>query len=95
MLIAAVIAFCLILLVLAFLAPRLSRYFQEAGDKPLSRRPAGRQQGSGTPWPLVAEAVQQLPQGNQQERFGGAKGTREDTGLTGVSSASMSTREPT
>jgi hypothetical protein len=36
MLIAAVIAFCLVLLVLAFLAPRLSRYFQEAGEKPLS-----------------------------------------------------------
>jgi hypothetical protein len=35
MLIAAVIAFCLILLVLAFLAPRLSRYFQRAGDKPM------------------------------------------------------------
>jgi hypothetical protein len=35
MLIAAVIAFCIVLLVLAFLAPRLSRHFQEAGDKPL------------------------------------------------------------
>ena len=35
MLIAAVIAFCLVLLVLAFLAPRLSRHFQKAGDKPL------------------------------------------------------------
>ncbi len=35
MLILAVIAFCLVLLVLAFLAPRLSRYFQRAGDKPL------------------------------------------------------------
>jgi len=35
MTIAAIIAFCLVLLVLAFLAPRLSRYFQKAGDKPL------------------------------------------------------------
>ena len=35
MLIAAVIVFCIVLLVLAFLAPRLSRYFQRAGDKPL------------------------------------------------------------
>ena len=35
MLIAAIIVFCIILLVLAFLAPRLSRHFQKAGDKPL------------------------------------------------------------
>lgn len=35
MLIAAIIVFCLVLLVLAFLAPRLSRYFQRAGEKPL------------------------------------------------------------
>jgi hypothetical protein len=35
MLIAGVIAFCVVLLVLAFLAPRLSTYFQKSGDKPL------------------------------------------------------------
>ena len=35
MLIAAIIAFCIVLLILAFLAPRLSRHFQKAGDKPL------------------------------------------------------------
>ena len=35
MLIAAIAAFCVILLVLAFLAPRLSTHFQKAGDKPL------------------------------------------------------------
>ena len=35
MLIAAIIVFCVILLVLAFLAPRLSRHFQKAGDKPM------------------------------------------------------------
>lgn len=32
---AAIIGFCVLLLILAFLAPRLSRYFQRAGDKPL------------------------------------------------------------
>jgi Family of unknown function (DUF6411) len=32
---AAIIGFCALLLVLAFLAPRLSRYFQRAGEKPL------------------------------------------------------------
>ena len=42
MLIAGIIVFCIILLVLAFLAPRLSRHFQKAGDKPLELgRPAG------------------------------------------------------
>jgi len=35
MLIGAIIAFCVVLLVLAFLAPRLSTYFQKSGDKPL------------------------------------------------------------
>jgi hypothetical protein len=31
----AIIGFCLLILILAFLAPRLSRYFQRAGEKPL------------------------------------------------------------
>ncbi len=35
MLTAAIIGFCLILVVVAFLAPRLSRHFQRAGEKPL------------------------------------------------------------
>jgi hypothetical protein len=46
MLIAAIIAFCLVLLVLAFLAPRLSRYFQKAGDEPVS---LGQRAGSKAP----------------------------------------------
>lgn len=36
MLIAAVIAFCFLLLVVAFLAPRLSRHLQKGGDAPLA-----------------------------------------------------------
>lgn len=35
MLIAAIIAFCVLLAVLAFLWPRLSTRFQRAGEKPL------------------------------------------------------------
>lgn len=46
MLVAAVIAFCLVLLVLAFLAPRLSRYFQAAGEKPMQ---VGQQAGGKAP----------------------------------------------
>lgn len=52
MLIAGIIAFCLVLLVLAFLAPRLSRYFQEAGDKPLQvgQRTSGKAPGKLGRW---------------------------------------------
>jgi hypothetical protein len=52
MLIAAVIGFCLLLLVLAFLAPRLSRYFQRGGEKPLElgQRAGGRAPGKLGKW---------------------------------------------
>ena len=52
MLIAGIIVFCVILLVLAFLAPRLSRYFQEAGDKPLQtgQRTSGKAPGKLGQW---------------------------------------------
>jgi hypothetical protein len=49
MTIAAVIAFCIVLLVLAFLAPRLSRYFQKGGDKPLE---VGQRAGAKAPGKL-------------------------------------------
>ncbi len=52
MLIAAIIAFCIVLLVLAFLAPRLSRHVQKAGDKPLSlgQRAGGKAPGRLGRW---------------------------------------------
>jgi hypothetical protein len=34
-LIAGLIVFCIVLAILAFLAPRFSRHFQRAGEKPL------------------------------------------------------------
>ena len=49
MLIAGIIVFCVILLVLAFLAPRLSRHFQKAGDKPLE---LGQRAGGSAPGKL-------------------------------------------
>ena len=49
MLIAGIIVFCIILLVLAFLAPRLSRHFQKAGDKPLE---LGQRAGGSAPGKL-------------------------------------------
>ena len=52
MLAAAIIGFCLLLLVLAFLAPRLSRYFQRGGEKPLElgQRAGGRAPGKLGKW---------------------------------------------
>jgi Family of unknown function (DUF6411) len=52
MLTAAIIGFCLLLLVLAFLAPRLSRYFQRGGEKPLElgQRAAGSAPGKLGKW---------------------------------------------
>jgi hypothetical protein len=52
MLIAAVIVFCLVLLVIAFLAPRLSRHFQRAGEKPLElgQRAGGKAPGKLGKW---------------------------------------------
>ena len=52
MLTATIIVFCVILFVLAFLAPRLSRYFQRAGEKPLElgQRAAGEAPGKLGKW---------------------------------------------
>ncbi len=44
--IAVIAAFCVVLLVLAFLAPRLSRHVQRAGDAPLG---AGQRGASRVP----------------------------------------------
>ena len=43
----AVIAFCLLLVVAAFLAPRMSRYLQRAGDTPLAGAQKTAQQAPG------------------------------------------------
>jgi hypothetical protein len=48
-LIAGVIAFCVLLLLAAFLAPRLSRHLERAGSKPLSK---GGQAAGKAPGPL-------------------------------------------
>jgi hypothetical protein len=49
---AAIIGFCVLILVLAFLAPRLSRYFQRAGEKPLElgERAGGKAPGKLGKW---------------------------------------------
>jgi hypothetical protein len=49
MLIAAIVAFCVLLFVVALLAPRLSTYLERGGDKPLS---VGQSGASKAPGPL-------------------------------------------
>jgi hypothetical protein len=52
MLTAAIIAFCVLVFILAFVAPRLSRYFQRAGEKPLElgQRAGGKAPGNLGKW---------------------------------------------
>jgi hypothetical protein len=71
MLIAAVIIFCLILLVLAFLAPRLSRYFQGAGDKPLQ---VGQRTGGKAPGKLGEWLQKPFSRSRKAVRKSGEKG---------------------
>jgi hypothetical protein len=49
MLVTAVIAFCVLVFVVALLAPRISRWLERGGDKPLS---AGQSTASRAPGPL-------------------------------------------
>ena len=49
MVIGAVIAFCILVFLVAILAPRLSRYLERGGDKPLG---AGQSAASKAPGPL-------------------------------------------
>jgi hypothetical protein len=46
MITAAIIGFCVLLLVAAFLAPRLSRYLQRGGEAPLSGAESATRRGA-------------------------------------------------
>ena len=71
MTIAAVIAFCIVLLVLAFLAPRISRYFQKAGDKPLE---VGQRAGGSAPGKLGEWLSKPFGKSRKAVSKSGAKG---------------------
>lgn len=71
MLIAAVIVFCIVLLVLAFLAPRLSRYFQAAGEKPME---LGQRAGGKAPGKLGRWLRKPFSTGERAIEKSGAKG---------------------
>lgn len=71
MAIAAVIAFCIVLLVLAFLLPRISRYFQKAGDKPLE---VGQRAGGSAPGKLGEWLSKPFSKSRKAVRKSGSKG---------------------
>jgi hypothetical protein len=73
MLIAAVIGFCIVLLVLAFLAPRLSRHFQRAGEKPLE---LGQRVGGKAPGKLGDWLRKPFSKSERAVEKSGAKGRR-------------------
>ena len=71
MLIAGIAAFCVVLLVLAFLAPRLSQYFQKAGDKPLQ---LGQSAGGSAPGKLGKWLQKPFSKSRKAVSKSGAKG---------------------
>ena len=71
MTIAIVIGFCIVLLVVAFLAPRLSRHFQRAGDKPLA---VGERAGAAAPGKLGKWLSKPFSKSRKAVRKSGAKG---------------------
>jgi hypothetical protein len=78
MLIAAVIVFCIVLAVLAFLAPRLSRHFQRAGEKPLE---LGQRAGGKAPGKLGKWLRKPFSTGEKAIQKSGAEGRRARTKL--------------
>jgi hypothetical protein len=70
----ALILFCVILFVLAFLAPRLSRYFQRAGEKPLE---LGQRAGGKAPGKLGKWLRKPFSKGEVAVEKTGAKGREE------------------
>lgn len=73
MLIAAVVAFCVLVLVLAFLAPRLSRPVQSAGDRTLG---VGQRAGGKAPGPIGRLFSKSFGTGRRAINRSGAEGRR-------------------
>jgi hypothetical protein len=71
--VAVVIGFCIVLVILAFLLPRLSTYFQRSGDKPLA---AGQRAGAKAPGALGRWAQKPFGKSREAVRKSGAAGRR-------------------
>jgi hypothetical protein len=76
MLTIGIIAFCVVLFILAFLAPRLSRYFQRAGEKPLE---LGQRAGGKAPGRLGKWLRKPFSTGEKAIQKSGAEGRRART----------------
>ena len=73
MLIAAIIAFCVLLFLVAILAPRLSRYMERGGDKPLG---VGQRAASKAPGPLGRWLQKPFGSSRKAVRKSGSAGRR-------------------
>jgi hypothetical protein len=73
MLTAAIIGFCVLLFLVAILAPRSSRYLQRGGEKPLS---AGQSAGAKAPGPLGRLAQKPFGQSRRAVSKSGSWGRR-------------------
>jgi hypothetical protein len=73
MLIAAIIVFCVLLFLVAILAPRISTYLQRGGDKPLS---AGQRAGSKAPGPRGRLAQKPFGKSRRAVDKSGSEGRR-------------------
>ena len=68
MVIGAVIGFCILLLILAFLFPRLSRHPERGGQKVMSTGSRGASKAPGKLGKWFAQAVQHVEQGHLEVR---------------------------
>ena len=73
MTIAIVAGFCVLLLVIAFLAPRFSRHVERGGEKPLE---LGRRAGSKAPGPLGRLFAKPFESGEKAVSKSGSAGRR-------------------
>lgn len=73
MLIAAIIAFCVLVFLVAILAPRISRYLERGGDAPLG---AGQRAAGKAPGPLGRWLQKPLGRSRRAVHKSGAAGRR-------------------
>jgi hypothetical protein len=71
MLVLAVIGFCVLLFLVAIVAPRVSRYLERGGQKPLS---AGQRAGAKAPGPLGRWFQKPFSKSGQAVSKSGSKG---------------------
>ena len=74
MIIAGVAAFCVLILILAFLVPRLSRHPERGGQKILGTGGRGAGKAPGKVGRFARKPFDKLPEGRLQERQTGRKG---------------------